>query len=117
MVLMQDEEAVRKRDFTFETLRKQIEKTDDEVTRKKLTPVIEEVCQKGMKDFKTKDQYAEFWGFLKQQNAKIFAEQKSLLERIKVIKRAKHAECGTNLNKEYEGGIEGFQSRGGGLKN
>jgi len=117
MVLMQDEEAQRKRDFTFEALRKQIEKTEDEVTKRKLTPVIEEICKKGAKEFTTKEQYAEFWGFLKQQNTKIFAEQKSLLERIKVIKRAKAAECGTKLNPEYEGGMEGFQSRGGGLKN
>lgn len=116
MFLMQDEEAQRKRDFTFESLRKQIEKTEDERTKKKLTPVIEEICKRGGKEFTTKEQYAEFWGFLKQQNTKIFAEQKNLLERIKVIKRAKQAELGTKPA-EYEGGMEGFQSRGGGLKN
>lgn len=117
MALTQDEEAQRKRDATFEALRKQVEKTEDEQTRTRLTPVIEEICKRGAKEFHTKDQYAEFWSFLKQQAQKIFMEQKKLLERIKVIKKAVHAELGTPANPEYVGGIEGFQSRGGGLKN
>lgn len=121
MVLAQDEGAIQKRDIAFETLKKKIDNTKDEVTRTRLTPVIDEVIRRGSADFAAKDQYAEYWSFLKGQSTKIFAEQKKLLERIKVIKRCVQEKLGTaNTNTTSQpqvGGLDGFSSRGGGMQN
>lgn len=87
VILSQDEDAKKKRDASFESLKLGLEKTKDEITRTRLEPVIAEILEGGSVDFNTKDEYAKFWTFLRQQTQKIFAEQKKLLERIKVIKR------------------------------
>jgi len=118
MILAQDEEAQGKRDIIFENLRKGIQNTKDDTTRTRLTPVIEEIVTRGKVDFQTKDQYVEYWGFLQSQTRKIFAEQKKLLERIKVIKRDVQAKLGTAPTKpQGPGSMDGFSSRGGGLQN
>lgn len=90
----QDEEARKKRDAAFESIKlvvSKIEETDAstlETTKTRLEAIVNDVVEKGSKDFQSKEEFAEYWGFLRQQTSKIFAEQKKLLERIKVIKKA-----------------------------
>lgn len=93
MLMTQDEDARKKRDAAFESIQRVVEKIEDtdastsETIKSRLEAVVKEIVEKGSKDFSGKDEYAEYWGFLRHQTQKIFAEQKKLLERIKVIKR------------------------------
>jgi len=95
--MARDAEAQQKRDAAFESLRLVVEKIEDsdastiETVKSRLEAMVADIVQRGSTDFRTKEIYAEYWGFLRSQTQKIFAEQKKLLERIKVIKREAQA--------------------------
>eukprot|EP00747_Dinoflagellata_sp_TGD_P161667 gnl/TRDRNA2_/TRDRNA2_178386_c0_seq1.p1 gnl/TRDRNA2_/TRDRNA2_178386_c0~~gnl/TRDRNA2_/TRDRNA2_178386_c0_seq1.p1 ORF type:complete len:281 (-),score=80.40 gnl/TRDRNA2_/TRDRNA2_178386_c0_seq1:180-911(-) len=97
MLMMQIEEATRKRDAAFDSINLMVGKiedsdaTTDDTTKSRMQALAIELRSRGTQDFKNKEEFHVFWSFCRQTNQKIFGEQKKLLERIKVIKREKTA--------------------------